>query len=144
MNDNGALVDSNILIYAHDESAGTKYLTAKQIIQDGYEGTRTLAFSTQNLGEFFAIATQKIQKPLAVDDAFDIVRNIAQFRGMRVLTIQPADVLSAIQTHQSTGIHYWDCLIAETAKQNGVYTIITENTRDFSKISGIKAKNPFK
>ena len=39
---------------------------------------------------------------------------------------------------------FWDTLIAETMRENGMIEILTENEKDFKAIPGIKAVNPFK
>jgi len=39
-------------------------------------------------------------------------------------------------------VHFWDALIAATMIENNVFTIFTENTKDFKKIKGITAINP--
>ena len=40
-------------------------------------------------------------------------------------------------------INCWDAFIAATMIENKIFNIYTENTKDFSKIDGIKARNPF-
>ena len=40
-------------------------------------------------------------------------------------------------------INYWDAFIAATMIENKIFNIYTENTKDFLKIDGIKARNPF-
>ncbi|MBU0635878.1 PIN domain-containing protein [Candidatus Micrarchaeota archaeon] len=144
MNETKVFVDTNILVYAHDSSENEKHTKAQQIFKECYEGNRQLAFSTQTLSEFFAVITRKIKKPVSTANAQIIISTILNFNGMTTTVIQPDTILAATQTHKTTGVHYWDCLIAETAKANGIHNILTENTKDFKKISGIKAKNPFK
>lgn len=41
-------------------------------------------------------------------------------------------------------VDFWDALIAETMKENGIVKIYTENEQDFMKIPGIKVVNPLK
>lgn len=137
-------VDTNVLVYAYDSSDDSKHQAAKQIMEECFSGERMLAFSTQVLGEFFSVITKKSKKTPLEQQVHEILETIIGFHLMPVFVIQPAQVLLASQTSKTTGISYWDCLIAETMKANGVYTILTENTRDFGKISGINAINPFK
>ena len=144
MNETKAFVDTNILVYAHETGTTEKHKKARQLFQHCYEGKSQLLFSAQNLNEFFVVITQKVKEPLTAPEAFAIVSTILSFHGMKVCGVQPEYTLAAIQNHQTTGVHFWDCLIAETAKANSVFTILTENTKDFQKISGIKAINPFK
>jgi len=39
-------------------------------------------------------------------------------------------------------VSIWDSLIAETALENGIVKIYTENLKDFKKIPGLKVVNP--
>ncbi len=51
---------------------------------------------------------------------------------------------SATKKSAYQGTPFWDALIAETMLENGVSTIYTENEKDFKKMRGINAINPFK
>jgi predicted nucleic acid-binding protein len=56
-------VDTNILVYAYDNSAGKKYSQAKQLIQSLWEN-RNGCLSIQVLQEFYVNITRKIANPL--------------------------------------------------------------------------------
>ena len=43
---------------------------------------------------------------------------------------------------EENSMHYWDSLLAATMKQNGIFSIYTENTKDF-KPKWLNAVNPF-
>lgn len=144
MSDTEFFLDTNVLVYAYDRSEGIKHEQAKEIIRQCFRGKITLFLSTQVLGEFFTNITKKIQKPISPQDAHAIISTLIDYQKTPVLVIQPDTILSASLTHQTTGTHFWDCVIAETMKENRIHIILTEDTADFSKISGIKAKNPFK
>jgi predicted nucleic acid-binding protein len=45
---------------------------------------------------------------------------------------------------KAVGAKIFDCLLAATARENGVDVICTENTEDFEGFKFIKAVNPFK
>lgn len=47
-------VDTNILIYAHDRSAGAKYIRARQLLSELWQ-TRSGCLSIQVLQEFYVI-----------------------------------------------------------------------------------------
>jgi predicted nucleic acid-binding protein len=65
MKDAKIFVDTNILIYGYDISAGEKYTTAKKILKDLWNTSNGL-ISTQVLQEFFVTVTRKIAKPMDV------------------------------------------------------------------------------
>lgn len=136
-------IDTNVLVYAFDKSEAKKNGKAKQLLERCFKGETLLAASTQTLSEFFVVATKKIQRPITGSQAKNIIQKIIEFKRFSILTIKPGTIVSAINTCNETNTHYWDCLIAETMKENSMYQIYTENTKDFRKISGIKTINPF-
>ena len=141
--DRHCFIDTNILVYAFDTDEIKKNKKAKQLLEKCFKGEVCLVASTQVLSEFFTVVTKKIQSPIACSQAKEIIQNIIDFRGFSVLTIKPSTILSAINSCNETNGHYWDCLIAETMKENKVFQIYTENTKDFGKIGGIQSVNPF-
>ena len=58
-----AVVDANVLVYAHDVDAGRRHAVAARLIADLWE-TRLAVISTQVLQEFYVNATRKIPSPL--------------------------------------------------------------------------------
>ncbi len=143
MKDDAVFVDTNILVYAFDKNEGERHLKAKQLLERCFRGETFLVTSVQVLSEFFVVATKKIEKPVSVALAKEIVQKIAEFKGFSVFVIKPTTVISAIDTCGKTGAHYWDALIAETMKENSIFKIFTENVADFKKISSIQTLNPF-
>lgn len=71
-------IDTNILIYAYDTSAGAKYEIAKEILVNLWNSGLGV-LSTQVLQEFFVNITKKIPKPIKVDDAKDIVNDLLKW-----------------------------------------------------------------
>lgn len=65
-------VDTNVVVYAYDSSAGDKQTTAQQVLRDA-AAAREGVISVQVLGEFFH-ATVTRKKLLAVDKALNAVR----------------------------------------------------------------------
>jgi predicted nucleic acid-binding protein len=69
-------VDTNVLIYAHDQSAGEKHKRAKQLLAELWEN-QTGCLSIQILQEFYVNVTQKIARPLKPDVASQIISDLA-------------------------------------------------------------------
>jgi predicted nucleic acid-binding protein len=67
-------VDTNILVYAHDLSAGDRHAKASAVIESLWEA-ETGVISTQVLQEFYVTVTRKIRNPLKPDEAREIIRN---------------------------------------------------------------------
>lgn len=141
---NFMLVDSNILVYAYDISEKEKRPKALKIIQSCWEGKLKLCVSVQNLSESFFILTNKVQYPLSVSEAGERVQAIINSSKWKVFVITKEAVSNAIDLSKNHGTVYWDSLIASVMKLNGVSTIYTENTKDFSKIPGVEPINPLK
>ena len=57
-------VDTNVLVYAHDKSAGQKHTWAKALVEElWHSGTGCL--SVQVLQEFYIAVTRKVRQPLS-------------------------------------------------------------------------------
>jgi predicted nucleic acid-binding protein len=116
-------VDTNILIYAHDLSAGKKHLRARELIQELWEN-RTGCLSIQVLQEFFVNVTLKVANPLATETASQIVADLAVWRVHRPGV---EDILDAIRFHNRYQISFWDAMIVVSALQLGCDTIWSED-----------------
>jgi len=75
-------VDSNVLIYAYDATAGVKHERAKALIARLWE-TRDGCLSIQVLQEFYVTVTRKVARPLAADVAAEVVADLAAWRGLQ-------------------------------------------------------------
>ena len=137
-------IDSNVLVYAFDASEPKKQAVARKLLKDCFGGKACIAVSTQALSEFFVTVTGKMQNPLDGETAGKIVKNFLKFKRVKTLIVSPSTLAAAIQTANFTKRHFWDCLIAETMKENKIFAILTENSKDFEKIQGITVINPFK
>jgi predicted nucleic acid-binding protein len=75
MPENKFFVDTNVLIHAYDVSAGKKHEMAKGIVVDLWKlGLGML--SLQVLQDFFVNVTKKVSKPLGINAAKEIVRDL--------------------------------------------------------------------
>ena len=91
MNDR-IFVDTNVLVYAHDKSAGTKHRVAKKLIIKLWE-SNSGCLSVQVLQEFYVSVTQKVPQPMEVAVAAQVIRNLSYWK---VHEPSKEDVLSAI------------------------------------------------
>ena len=135
------LVDSNMIIYAFELTESDKNQKAKKLIDECWIGKIRLAVSSQNLAEFAYTATSKAKLDFRrVKTAVDY---IASFDGFIKINYSTSTVLTAIDIANEYNMPFWDSLLAATMKENGIFNIYTENTKDF-KIPWINAVNPFK
>lgn len=143
MNDN-VLFDTSIIVYAYDESQGSKRKTCKQLLETVFDGSSPGTVSNQILAETFNVLTTQMFNSMNKDTAEQVVNDFIVSAPWNKINYNTETVKKAMITSKLFGAPFWDSLIAETMKENGVDTIVTENEKDFRKIPGIKVVNPFK
>jgi predicted nucleic acid-binding protein len=132
-------VDTNVLVYAHDVSAGDKHARARALIEDLWI-TRQGCLSIQVLQEFFVTTTRKIPRPLDAADAGRIVSDLARWH---VHAPAVSDVIAAINIHDRTGASFWDAMILRSAKELGCVTLHSEDLNSGQMYEGVQIRNPF-
>ena len=137
-------IDTNILIHAHNESEKEKESRAREIIKSIFEGKQKAHLSNQILGELFLGITKRIPEPIPKQEARDIVESIIRSQNWIKLNYTEKQISLAMKLNIKYNLHFWDALIAATMLQNNIYTIYTENDKDFKKIPGLKVINPLK
>ncbi len=136
---NYQFVDTNILVYAYDKSAGDKHPVAKQIVEKLWK-ERNGALSTQVLQEFLVVVTKKVKNPLSFDSAFQIISDLSLWK---VVTIEVKDILEAIKLSQRYKISFWDALILCSAINLRCSVVWSEDLNSGQYFGKIKVVNPF-
>jgi predicted nucleic acid-binding protein len=132
-------VDTNILIYAHDRSAGDKHIRARNLIRELWlsgEG----CLSMQVLQEFYVNVTQKVAKPLATDVAAQIIADLAVWQVHRPGV---EDVLDAIRLQDRYQTSFWDAMIVASAIQLSCQTIWSEDLNAGQIYDSVTVLSPF-
>ena len=132
-------VDTNILLYAHDDSAGAKRDQARTLLEELWE-SREGCLSVQVLQEFLVTTTRKIPRPLDAPAAARIIDDLAHWH---VHAPDAADVLAAVDIHQQTRASFWDAMILRSAKELGCATVHSEDLNPGQDYDGVQARNPF-
>jgi predicted nucleic acid-binding protein len=131
-------VDTNILIYAHDISAGQKHGRAKELMRDlWHSGDGCL--SIQVLQEFYVNVTQKVTKPLSAEAAAQIIADLSVWE---VHCPKMEDVLDAIRLQQRYQISFWDAMIISSAQKLGCKILWSEDLNDGQDYGGVVVRNP--
>ncbi len=138
MNDR-IFVDTNILVYAYDLSAGERHDRASAIIIGLWEA-ETGVVSTQVLQEFYVTITYKIKLPLNPAEAREIIRN---YLAWPVQVNDPEMTLLASEIQEKYRISFWDALIVAAALRLQANKIITEDLNHGQIIESILVENPF-
>ena len=133
-------LDTNIVVYAYDISAGKKHDVAANLMIDLWN-TGLGVISTQVLQEFFVIVTKKIPNPLTIHKAKEIIKDLLTWD---VVIPNGDTILSAIDITTRYKYSFWDSLIITTAIESGASVLFTEDLSDGQTIKGLKIKNPFR
>jgi predicted nucleic acid-binding protein len=131
-------VDSNILVYADDRSAGPKRDRARALIRD-LMLARTGVLSLQVLQEYFSVATRKLGLPAAAAR-----RRVALVSRLDVVILGVQDVLGAIDLHRLHGFSIWDALVIRAGLNAGCRILYSEDLQDSRRIDGLEIVNPFR
>ncbi len=132
-------VDSNVLVYAYDRSAGAKHLRARTLLETLWESGQGCV-SVQTLQEFYVSITQKVARPLSPAVAAEI---IADFEYWTVHAPQVSDVVAAIELQQRQRLSFWDALILHSAVQLGCTQVWSEDFQAGRDYNGVRVVNPF-
>lgn len=132
-------VDTNILIYAFDGSAGTKQARAQELLERLWEDG-TGCVSVQVLQEFFVATTRKVAHPLSIDEAADRVREFATWK---VFSPTANDVLAAIALQKQARLSFWDAMVVEAAAELGCDVLWTEDMNNGQLLRGVRIRSPF-
>lgn len=140
--DNPSLIDTNILVYAFDNKDLIKKRRCERLLKEIIGKKFKFYLSTQILSEFYVVTTGKTAKILEKEEAKQIVEEISEI--FNILEIKKEAIIEAIRISVFHKTSFWDALIAATMLENNIFTIYTENEKDFSKITELKIINPLK
>ena len=142
MNDEGQreFVDTNVLVYAHDVSAGAKHTQARALLAGLWESGNG-CLSVQVLQEFYVTVTRKVSRPLPPEVARQRVEDLGYWL---VHSPTAADVVEAISLHQSHRLSFWDALILTSAAKLGCAVLWSEDLNPGQTIGSLRVENPFR
>lgn len=145
MNDR-ILIDTNLLVYSYEKfpSDDKKCGVCRDIVLDCFRGKIKLAVSNQILAEFFHVITSKSEYPLDRVEAQRLILLIVASSRWSKVNYTAHTVVKAMEFSSRFGVSVWDSIIAATMIENNIFTLYTENEKDFLKIPGIRVINPLK
>ena len=132
-------VDTNIFVYAHDESASRKREAARALIS-GLWGSRLGCVSVQVLQELFVNLTRKVPNPLSARDAATLIEDLSAWT---VHSPGVRDVLSAIELHERMSVSFWDAMILTSARSLGCRVLYSEDLSAGQSYDDVLVVNPF-
>ena len=140
------MVDTNILVYAHNQDSPyfkqAKFLLINLINKGGFCVTSLILF------EFFSVITndRKIEEPISSETALCVIEDIIESQEIDILHVNDDhNFFQWLRNYISTIKRYqiYDASIAYAMYKNEVMELYTNNTKDFKKFDFIEAINPF-
>lgn len=132
-------IDTNILVYAHDRSAGDKQVGADRLLRKLWQ-SRQGCISLQVMQEFYVTVTRKVPHPLSSARATEIITNL---KAWQVHLPDVDDVLKAIILQEQHNISFWDAMILHSARQLGCKIVWSEDLNTGQHYQGVQVMNPF-
>ena len=133
----GEFVDTNILIYAFDTTAGDKRRVAVELITRLWLDHRG-CISLQVLQEFYVAATRKL-----ILEPAQAVLQISRLGRWRLHRPSVDDVLAAIELHRSHSVSFWDALILRSAQASQCSILWSEDMSSGQRWGNLEVRNPF-
>jgi predicted nucleic acid-binding protein len=132
-------VDTNVLVYAHDRSAGAKHDRAVALMERLWQ-EHIGCLSLQVLAEFYVTVTRKVPQPLTPAGAAQIVADLTAWR---VHAPVVADLLDALALQQRYTISLWDAQVIGSAARLGCAILWSEDLNTGQSYAGVRVANPF-
>jgi predicted nucleic acid-binding protein len=134
-----AFVDTNILVYAHDENDIVKHNRAVDLLDLLWDERRGVV-STQVLQEFVVNLERNVSTTLS---AAEVRRRVEDFLAWEIVVNQPRAVVRALDIAERHRISFWDALIVQAAANAGCEVLYSEDFSHGQEYEGVLVVNPF-
>lgn len=134
-----AFVDTNILVYAEDKTAGQKHVLARNLVVKLWNDADGV-LSVQVLQELYVTLTRKVGKPLSSDKALAIVQ---EYLSWVVVDNTPKLLVAAVGLQQRAQLSFWDALVVQAALDAGCDRLYSEDLNAGQKFGPLVVVNPF-
>ena len=131
--------DTNVLVYAQDDSNPEKRAIAIDLITHALEVNHDGVVSTQVLQEFCNTMYKKTKRTKVEIDAM-----LDGFVDLLATDVTVDLVRKAMSIKEEYGIQYYDALIVAAAEKLGCTEIVSEDLNDGQLYRGMTAINPFR
>lgn len=133
-------VDTNVVVYAYDATAGARHEAARAVLLDLWRSGAGLV-STQVLQELYVTLTRKIPRPVEPALAREIVEDMATWD---VVVNDAGTILQAIDIAAREKLSFWDALVVAAAARGGAGLLLSEDLSDGRIIEGVTVRDPFR
>jgi predicted nucleic acid-binding protein len=131
-------VDTNILVYAHDSSAGVKHQRAQMLLEQLWDSGQGV-LSTQVLQELCVNLRRKASQPLPVEEVRQLIRDYSTWE---IVTNTAESVLQALDIEVRYKTSFWDALIFQAAESSGASILYSEDLATGQRYGTIQVVNP--
>jgi predicted nucleic acid-binding protein len=131
-------VDTNILVYAHDASAGLRHDRARELVE-GLWQSRAGVVSTQVLQELSVNVRKKAARPLGPEATREL---ISDYLAWHVVVNDGDAVLAALDLEKRYRVSFWDALIIHAAQVAGADVLYSEDLSDGQRYGDLRVVNP--
>lgn len=131
-------VDTNILVYAHDASAGAKHRRARALVEELWR-TRLGVVSTQVLQELCVNVRRKAGRPLGRKATRDL---IADYLSWQVVVNTGESILEALELEDLYQISFRDALVVQAAQASGAEVLYSEGLSNRQTYGMVRVVNP--
>ena len=132
--------DTNVLLYQFDDSAPAKKLRALERVTAALK-ERCFVISTQVMMEFYANATAKFKRAIAVERAQRLLLSWSE--NNLVVTLTPQMVVDAASLRERFNLSWWDANIVVAAQRAGADILLTEDMQHGQMFDALRVENPF-
>lgn len=133
-----AFVDTNILVYAHDRSAGVKHQRARALVESLWDSGNGV-LSTQVLQELCMSLRKRAARPPATDAMRALVQD---YSAWEVVTNTAASIVGALEIESRYRISFWDALIVHAAEAAAATVLYSEDLNDGQVYGAVRVVNP--
>jgi len=132
-------VDTNVLLYACDQSETVKRTRAKAWL-DHLWRERLGRTSIQVLSEFYCNATRKLRPGMTPADAWG---RIQTYFAWAPQPIDQALLARAHEVEQRYHLNWWDGMVVGAAQLQGCTVLLTEDLQDGAVFGAVTVRSPF-
>jgi predicted nucleic acid-binding protein len=131
-------LDSNILVYAYDDTDPRKKGVAQDFVKRAVLGE--FLASTQTLAEFAATLLHRFSPPFHPDEVVAILDTLSP---IKLVFPDGGIIRRAVEAHAAYGLHFYDGMIVAAAERGGCGRIWSEDFNARQKYFGVVVENPF-
>lgn len=131
-------LDTNILVYAHDRSAGTKHQRARALVEQLWVSGKGV-LSTQVLQELCINLRRQMAVPFSFDETREVMKDYLRWR---IVVNTGESVLQALEIEARYKISFWDALILQAAESSGAAVLYSEDLSAGQHYGSIQVVNP--